>query len=287
MDGGSTDHTLSIIKKYHKWFAYWESKADRGQAHGINKGFRKSTGDIIAWINSDDFYLHEALCKAACWLSRAEGVPFIYGDCKVVDQEGQGVDYFRGTFYPDQDFRAYWNHYVPQPSVFFLRNILDEVGYLDEALTFVLDYDYWVRCSRKHLLYYTGEILATFRLHNRSKTIAFQDKFDPELDRAVRKHWGKRLSLSYFHYLHKRHRHRSGLFRWYAYEALQNGDLRQCTSFVCRATLQDPFFFLSRKFLNLQNLKNRYVPFLRQLLLHTAKGKVSSFPHRKKDVKLE
>ena len=286
MDGGSKDDSLSIINKYDKWLAYWESKADRGQAHAINKGFHKSSGDIVAWINSDDFYLHGALCKAACWLCRGEGVFFIYGGCEVVDEVGHGVGYYMGKYYPDQDFRAYWNHYVPQPSAFFLRDILDEVGCLDETLNFVMDYDFWVRCSRRHVLFYTGEISAGFRLHSASKTVASKIHFDPELDCAVRRYWGKPLSSTYIRYIFKRNRHRSGVFRWHAYEALQNGNVRASIRFICRAVFQDPLFFFNRKFLSSWNLKYRYLPFLHHLLLCSARGLASYLTSQERDSKV-
>lgn len=285
IDGGSKDQSLDVISRYEPWLAYWETKPDKGQAHAINKGFRKASGEIIAWINSDDFYLRGALCKAACWLRRGEDVFFIYGGCEVVDEGGKVVDYYMGRHYPDQDFRSYWNHYVPQPSAFLLREILDEVGYLDESLNFVMDYDFWVRCSRSHVLFYTGEISSAFRVHRTSKTVALKAHFDPELDGAVRRYWGKPLSPTYIQYLLKRNRHRSGVFRWHAYEALENGNAAASMRFIWRAVLQDPFFFLSTKFLSTRSLKHRYLPFLRHLLVCLAKGRGSSLPRQERDSK--
>jgi glycosyltransferase involved in cell wall biosynthesis len=285
IDGGSTDASKDIIRKFEPWVNYWISEPDRGQSHAVNKGFQKASGEIIAWINSDDFYLPGALCKAACWLSLEAGISFIYGDCRVVDDKGQGIDFYKGKFYSDQDFKAYWNHYVPQPSAFFLRSILDDVGYLNEALSFVMDYDFWVRTSQRYLLYYTGEILAGFRLHSISKSVAFKSRFDPELDTAVRKYWGGPFSLTYLRYFLKRNRHQAGVSRWHAYEALQNGDFKKCSRLICRALLKDPFFFVSEKFLSIKNLRNRYVPFLRHFFARALQGRFSYLSRSKQHSK--
>ena len=79
MDGGSTDKSVEIIKKYEKYITYWESKPDDGQAHAINKGLKKATGNILAWINSDDYYLPGALILAASLLSDTEEKAIIFG----------------------------------------------------------------------------------------------------------------------------------------------------------------------------------------------------------------
>jgi glycosyltransferase involved in cell wall biosynthesis len=283
IDGGSADGSIDVINKYGPWLSYWISEPDRGQSQALNKGFQKASGEIVAWINSDDFYLPGALCKATCWLSQEAGIYFIYGDCKVVDDNGKGINFYKGKFYFDQDFRAYWNHYVPQPSAFFLHKILDEVGDLNEALNFVMDYDFWVRTSQRHLLYYTGEILAGFRLHSTSKSVASKRRFDPELDTAVRKYWGRPFSLSYLRYFLKRNRHHSGVLRWYAYEALENGDFKKCSKLISRAILKDPFFFFNKKFLSTQNLKNMYLPFLRHFFARALHGNSSYISRSKRD----
>jgi glycosyltransferase involved in cell wall biosynthesis len=88
MDGGSTDNSVEIIKKYDPWITYWESKKDRGQAHAINKGFKRATGEIIAWLNSDDTYLPSAIKEAAKYLATHSDVAMVYGNCVIVGEEG-------------------------------------------------------------------------------------------------------------------------------------------------------------------------------------------------------
>lgn len=261
-DGGSTDNTLDIIKKYGKWIEHWESTPDRGQSHAINKGFKRASGDIVGWINSDDVYCKDAFCIAAQWLSKEDGVYFIYGDCHVVGEKGDKIDYYKGKFYPSQDFRAYWNHYVPQPSVFFLRDVIHEVGLLDEGLDLVMDYDFWLRCSLKYFLYYTNEVMACFRIHGVSKTSVHKESFDLELDRAVRRYWGNPFSVAYLKYWLSRNRFRSGILRWRAYRAMQQGKHKECLKHMAKSIAYYPPFFLGRRFYDMENLRARILPLL-------------------------
>ncbi|MBW1999565.1 MAG: glycosyltransferase [Deltaproteobacteria bacterium] len=270
-DGGSTDNSVDIIKKYEKWIEYWESKPDRGQSHAINKGFTKARGEIVAWINSDDFYCQNAFCTSAGWLSKEEGIYFIYGDCHVIDEEGGRIDYYKGKFYSSQDFKAYWKHYIPQPSAFFLSDVIRDVGLLDEGLDFVMDYDFWLRCSLKYFLYYTNEAIANFRIHAVSKTSAHKESFDVELDRAVRRYWGKPLSPAYWRYWFSRNRFRSGVLRWNAYKAMQQGNLKKCLEQIIKSIIYYPPFFLDRKFYRRDNLKDKYLPFLSGLMFPGSK----------------
>jgi glycosyltransferase involved in cell wall biosynthesis len=267
IDGGSKDETVDIIKKYEKWLTNWVSEPDRGQAHAINKGFQRATGEIIAFLNSDDTYKKNILCIPAKWLDGPEEIHFIYGDCDVVNAKGEKVDFYKGKLYRNQDFRAYWNHYVPQPSAFFLRSIFDDVGLLDEDLNFVMDYDFWLRCSRKYFLYYIGEVMANFRLHGTSKTVSLSSSFDVELDRAVKRYWGSQLSITFYYYLFRRNSYRSGVLRTHAYSSLRKGDHWECTSYLVKALLYNPLFFLNKKYFSIQNLKTKYLPFILDFVL--------------------
>lgn len=92
IDGGSSDNSVGIIKKYEPWLAYWVSEADRGQAHAINKGFQKATGEIFGWLNSDDVYCKGALGFTGWLLYRRPHVGLIYGDCDVIDGRSSMID---------------------------------------------------------------------------------------------------------------------------------------------------------------------------------------------------
>lgn len=209
IDGGSTDESLDIIKQYEPWLAYWVSEPDRGQSHAINKGFRRASGDIIAYLNSDDLYLPGAIRQAVQFLSQNEEGDIVYGDCRVVDKESQTIFFGRSR---DFDlFVELCRNFVYQPTVFMRRKLLDLVGYLDEELNYAMDVDYWLRAAMKVKFSYLPVELAAFRITEFSKTGKGQINFATErqriLDRFFRSHaannirkWRKRV-LAWNHYL--------------------------------------------------------------------------------------
>lgn len=172
MDGGSTDGSIEIIRRYEPWLTYWVSEPDEGQADAINKGWRRSGGEIIAWINSDDFYEAGAFEKAALFLCENPGVDLIFGDCNVIGPESQMLGVMK-AWQLDRKRELTGRNMVIQPSSFFRRRLLDTVGELDTGFQYVFDYDWWVR-----ILLADGEIqrlstpLANYRLHHSSKSVS-------------------------------------------------------------------------------------------------------------------
>lgn len=147
IDGGSTDDTVDIIKKYDNRIAYWVSEPDKGQADAINKGFKMATGGIVAWLNSDDTYEPEAV-KTISEVFKCPEIDLIYGDCNIVDKEDKIIGKMDGG-----DFRYKKNLFnlictIPQPATFFRRKILNEIGYLDTSLNLSMDFEYWIRASK-------------------------------------------------------------------------------------------------------------------------------------------
>lgn len=146
IDGGSTDSTLEVIYKYERWLSDWVSEEDKGQADAINKGWRMSTGDILAWINSDDTYCLEALAAVAEIFSSNKDMVLVSGAANTTDVQGKRVLFTKKS--PDIDPYAMLKHCggVPtQPSVFFRRKVLDEVGFLNTSLHLVMDWEFWIR----------------------------------------------------------------------------------------------------------------------------------------------
>jgi glycosyltransferase involved in cell wall biosynthesis len=171
IDGGSTDGSLEIIKKYEKWLTYWTSVPDTGQSNAINKGFLKATGSITAWLNSDDIYEIESLNKVGAMFASRNDVDIIYGDGMVIDEKGAFLGIGKSRLINDHDDLG---NFIPnrifQPSLFFRRKILDEIGFLDENLHYAMDVDFWIRAFSKHNSFYTEKSFAQFRLHKASKT---------------------------------------------------------------------------------------------------------------------
>jgi len=135
IDGGSTDNSVEIIKKYEDRLAYWVSEKDRGQTHAINKGFKRATGDIVNWLNSDDLLEQGALKILAKEIEKNPAADFYFGDFSVIDSEGRKLFYRKSP--PYQFATLFWGRQLSsQPAVFFRRNLLENIGYLDENLNF-------------------------------------------------------------------------------------------------------------------------------------------------------
>jgi glycosyltransferase involved in cell wall biosynthesis len=143
IDGGSTDNTLEIIKEYEPWITYWVSEKDRGQCHAINKAFARATGDIFAWLCSDDVYAPGALHKVAEAL-RDRKMAMAIGDSVIThgpDSLAGKLDRRRPTFIN----MAYNTNTLAQPSVFWSKDLWDVAGPLNEDLYFLMDKDLWLR----------------------------------------------------------------------------------------------------------------------------------------------
>ena len=176
IDGGSTDGSVEIIQRYANQLTYWVSEKDRGQGHAINKGLERATGDIIAYLNSDDYYLPGALQRVGEFFTKHPEVDLFHGRCRFVDTAGNKIGDRLGSIasYPEiLDLWDVWwkeRNFV-QPEVFWAKRITDRIGGFREDLQWVMDYDYWVRILRAG-----GRVerldadIACFRFHPQQKS---------------------------------------------------------------------------------------------------------------------
>lgn len=168
IDGGSTDETISILKKYNQQIT-WISEKDKGQTDAINKGFRISKGEILCWLNSDDVLLPGVITKVVeCFMTNPK-VKLVYGKSYFTDKNGDII----GN-YPTEPFNynrlAIFN-FISQPSAFFTRDAFYSAGELDESLSYTMDYDLWIRIIKNSKAFYLAEYLSNNRLHTASKTM--------------------------------------------------------------------------------------------------------------------
>jgi glycosyltransferase involved in cell wall biosynthesis len=183
LDGGSTDGTVEILERYEPWLAYWRSHPDGGQASAVNEGLRLSSGERLAWLNSDDFYAPGALLRAG---AVPQSDAWVVGETGYVDEAGARIGRFprayRATSLVEDDELA-WIDVVcatasgtalPQQSTFWSAAARDAVGDLDEGLEFLFEHDLWIRLS------YAGfaptlvpEELTMYRRHPAQKTRGF------------------------------------------------------------------------------------------------------------------
>jgi len=177
MDGGSTDNSVEIIKKYEKHLAYWVSEKDNGQSDAINKGFAKATGEILGWLNSDDLYLPDTLHKVGEYFKTHPDCHFLAGDGEIFDTATNKREYYiKAKDYSFSDLlRFHQGKYLPQPSVFFSREAFRRSGGLDIELYYTMDLDLWINIIRRFPLHYLPICLSRLRRHAGAKT-----QVDPE-----------------------------------------------------------------------------------------------------------
>lgn len=191
IDGGSTDNTLDILKEYPH--LNWVSEPDRGQSDGLNKGFRKATGDIIAWINSDDALAPEAMKVLNDFFENNPDKSVVTGNQIIIDGESNFVERIPAeTFTADHLLNE--RSSVMQNSTFFRKEVLDSVGLLDESFHYTMDHELFLRIAKQYTSYSIPVDLAYFRLWEDSKTCTSQIKFFKEQLRMRRFHGAKLLS---------------------------------------------------------------------------------------------
>ncbi|MDN3655868.1 glycosyltransferase family 2 protein [Ferruginibacter paludis] len=174
IDGGSTDESVSIIKKYEPWITYWETEPDRGQSHAINKGLEKCTGEIFNWLNSDDSYLHDTFYNVANAFIADPDLKVVSGFENHISSAGQ-LSLYQGTVLAETLEETIELCEISQPSTFFRLSCIMKVNGVSEDLHYIMDGEMWV----KFLLMY-GQVnfrklkttVVNFRFHENSKTVS-------------------------------------------------------------------------------------------------------------------
>ena len=200
VDGGSTDETLTILKKYEGRLR-WISEKDSGQSNAINKGFRMARGEIVAWLNSDDIYLPGALRKIARYFAKHPGVMMVYGEGYMIDEHDNTKCRFPFTE-PKFDLAKliYYGDYVLQQSTFMRRTVFDDIPMLDESLHFGMDWDLFIRIGKKFRVEYIPEYIGCIREHGEAKTSSGGVRRFRELVKVIRNHAVERYPMAYINY---------------------------------------------------------------------------------------
>ena len=187
MDAGSTDGTVNILRKYEGRLQY-TSQPDGGTADAINKGFARSRGSILAFLNADDTYLPGAISTAVSALSANPNVAMVYGEGNRVNQQGE----FVGR-YPTAPFdrkRLERECFICQPASFFRREAFEAIGGMDPKLHYTFDYDLWIRMTQLFELRNINGLLATARSHAANKTLGHPRSTVEETISLLRSHFG-------------------------------------------------------------------------------------------------
>ncbi len=195
IDGGSTDLTLDILKKYNGSVT-WISEKDRGQSNAINKGLHLATGDVIAYLNSDDMYEPDALHKVGRFLVDHPHASWITGKCRQINQLGEEI---RKPITTYKNFWLFFKSYnallvidfISQPATFWCKNVINRIGSFNENLHLAMDYEYSLRVGKLFKLWVIDDYLASFRIHEASKSALITNHFSEDLfvaERYARSH---------------------------------------------------------------------------------------------------
>jgi glycosyltransferase involved in cell wall biosynthesis len=202
VDGGSTDRTVDILRRYSH--LRWISEPDRGQADALNKGFAMAQGEIFGWLNSDDLYLPGAVSAAVRMLLET-GCGLVHGGWRRIDERGNLINDVKPVPFDLRSQLDYANQ-VAQPGALFTRDAFEAVGGLDLSYRYALDYELFLRIGARFPVRHVEDVLGAYRYHPGSKTVAESDGFIEETFRAARSHGGRlrsRIAIDY--YLPHRH----------------------------------------------------------------------------------
>jgi len=203
MDGGSTDDSVQVMRRYQaliergEWRVgcrgidfHWLSEKDRGQADAVNKGFARATGGILGWLNSDDTYLPGALAQAVRFLAPHTGHVMVYGNAWYTDRAGSIIGSYSSSAFDLKKLAE--DCYICQPSVFFRTEALKAIGLLDVGLHTCMDYELWIRMGKRFesKIAFIETYLATSRMYGENKTLSLRDLIYKENMSIIDKHFG-------------------------------------------------------------------------------------------------
>lgn len=255
VDGGSTDNTLEILKKYRDRLK-WISEPDRGQSDALNKGFAMAQGDILAWLNSDDTYLPGAISKIVNYIREHPSANLVYGRTLLIDETGKVVGVAE-TGPADYEKLAVLN-LICQPSTFFRKEAWDEAGGVNPQLRYTMDHDLWIRMAKKTSLDYIEEFLSTYRLHGESKTMSPRHavEFNKEILDTIMKYYNWAPLNRVYVYCY--HRLKSGTHPRIAEKSTLIALLSVIYSIALYLRLNKRIKFYDLKMINRQNLSKLF-----------------------------
>ena len=187
VDGGSTDGSVELIKKYQSRLAYWVSEKDNGQADAINKGLARAGGEILAWLNSDDYYVPNTISAAVKIFEENPDVAMLYGDMLAVDEHGQTINLLKYGQLSLEDLLCF--QIIGQPAVFFRRAAYEKTGGLDTTFHYLLDHHLWIRLAQHGSILHVPQTWSAARLHAEAKNRAKAAEFGREAFRIL--DWAK------------------------------------------------------------------------------------------------
>ncbi|MBL8100359.1 MAG: glycosyltransferase [Anaerolineales bacterium] len=183
IDGGSNDSSVEVIKKYQDKLAYWVSEKDNGQAHAINKGFEKANGEIVAWLNSDDYYLPNTINQVVKTFEENPNAVLVYGNMLAVDENGKTFNTLNYKQLTLEDLICF--QIIGQPAVFFRKSALQKTKGLNLDFHFLLDHLFWIEITQHGKMLHVNQTWSAARYHAEAKNRAKAAEFGAEAFRIL------------------------------------------------------------------------------------------------------
>ena len=265
LDGGSNDGSVDIIRKYEGALAGWVSEKDHGQADAVNKGFARASGDVIGWINSDDYYLPGAVRAAVDTLQANPDCGMAYADVLAINGAGEPINVMRYAQWGLEDLMQF--RVIGQPSVFMRRSLIEKVGGLDASYAYLLDNHFWLGMLQHAPMKYVPATWAAARYHPAAKNFSGGGKYGAEAYRLIE--WMQTQPRLVEHYQKNRPKIWAGAYCFDAHYLLDSGDARGALRAYLRALSTHPAtalpyyrriaFAFARQIVNIDALKARYL----------------------------
>ena len=188
LDGGSKDGSVEIIKRYADRIHFWRSQRDGGQAAALADGFSKCTGEILCWVNSDDFLAEGSLQAVADFFMANPQAEVVVGDICLTDVDGNPIQYISEPKW-NLNWQVYVRNCMPQPSVFWKRSLYSRVAGVRPELRFAMDYDLWFQFVKQTNFHFIHRLLSFQRQHDATKSSTMQDVATVEKPRVARNYF--------------------------------------------------------------------------------------------------
>jgi glycosyltransferase involved in cell wall biosynthesis len=273
VDGGSTDNTRSIIERYKNKLAWYVSEKDQGQAHAINKGFAKATGEIVAWINSDDIYTEHAVSCAVEQLVKNPDCGMVYANVLSIDSDSS---IFNTMEYGDWGLEELMQfNIIGQAGVFMRTTVLQSVNFLDSNFHYLMDHQLWLKIASRYLVKHIDEFWAAARYHPNAKNISQPFGFGEDAFRIY--NWIQTQPDLLKCFIEHKPKIKAGAYRLKARYLLDGGSNWKAFTSYLRSVLLDPKVLIQEKNRIMYSFLNSIVNVekLKQQYLNNRSGKVA------------